>query len=196
MHLIIGLGNPGREYERTRHNVGFLVIDELVTSARAAYRPGKGEFWFAQCSLNNKDITVLKPVTYMNNSGIAAEEYLQHHKIPLEHVLVVCDDFQLPLGTLRLRQNGSDGGHNGLASLIYHLQTDEFPRLRCGIASTTIPSEKSEMANFVLERFTKTELPLVKQMVERAKEACISIVVEGIVQAMNRYNAQKIEEIN
>lgn len=194
MHLIIGLGNPGREYEQTRHNLGFLVIDELVLSVQGTFRPGKGDYWFARCSLNNTDVTILKPVTYMNNSGSAVEEFLQQQEIPMKNILVVCDDFQLPLGTLRLRENGSDGGHNGLASIIYHLQSDQFPRLRCGIASATMPSEKSEMSNFVLERFAPLELTFVKQMVHRAQEACKSFIVHGVVQTMNLYNTKLNEE--
>ena len=194
MHLIIGLGNPGREYELTRHNLGFLVADELASSARSAFQPGKGEYWLAKCSLNESTFIVLKPVTYMNNSGIAVEDFLQREGISLGHTLVVCDDFQLPLGTVRLRPSGSDGGHNGLASIIYHLQTDQFPRLRCGIASGTIPAEKSLMADFVLERFAKSEMPEVKRMVHRAKEASIAFVEDGIDGAMNRFNSPPSEE--
>ncbi len=180
MYLIVGLGNHGSEYAQTRHNIGFLVVDELAASARVVFHPGKGEYWLAQCSLNNIEVAVLKPVTYMNNSGIAVQEFLEQHKIPLENILVVCDDFQLPLGTIRLRQNGSDGGHHGLSSVIYHLQTDQFARLRCGIASSTMPAEKSRMKDFVLERFSESELPIVKPMVERARDACISFIMDGI----------------
>jgi PTH1 family peptidyl-tRNA hydrolase len=193
MHLIIGLGNPGREYELTRHNLGFLVADELAASARSAFRPGKGEYWLAQCSLNESAFIVLKPVTYMNNSGIAVEEFLQQEEISLEHILVVCDDFQLPLGTLRLRPGGSDGGHNGLASIIYHLQTDQFPRLRCGIGSEAMPAEKPMIVNFVLDSFTKAELPVVKRMVNRAREATLAFVEDGIGGAMNRFNGPPTE---
>ncbi len=194
MHLIIGLGNPGREYELTRHNLGFLVADELAVSTRSTFRPGKGEYWLAKCSLNETTFTVLKPVTYMNNSGIAVEEFLQQEQVSLENILVVCDDFQLPLGTIRLRAGGSDGGHNGLASIIYHLQTDQFPRLRCGIGSEALPAEKSPMAEFVLERFTKAEMPLMRQMVNRAREASLAFVEDGIAEAMNRFNGPPIED--
>lgn len=195
MHLIIGLGNPGREYELTRHNLGFLVADELAVSTRSEFRPGKGEYWVAKCSLNESTFVVLKPVTYMNNSGIAVEDFLKRENISLEHMLVVCDDFQLPLGSIRLRPSGSDGGHNGLASIIYHLQTDQFPRLRCGIASDVMPAEKSTMIHYVVDRFTKTELPFVKRMVNRAKEASIAFMEDGIGEAMNRFNGPPIENI-
>jgi peptidyl-tRNA hydrolase, PTH1 family len=195
MHLIVGLGNPGNDYAWTRHNVGFLVANHLAASLNVSFHAGKGEFWLAQCSLKNVEITILKPVTYMNNSGIAVREFLEQEEIALETILVVCDDFQLPMGTIRLRRDGSDNGHHGLASIIYHLQTDQFARLRCGIASTSMPVEKSKMKDFVLERFLEPELSIVKNMVEQARDACTSFVLDGIDQAMNKFNARPSEKI-
>jgi PTH1 family peptidyl-tRNA hydrolase len=194
MHLIVGLGNPGREYIQTRHNTGFLVVDELAISANTAFVPGKGDYWFAKCSLNNTEVILLKPLTHMNNSGIPVREFRDNFEIPLENILIVCDDFQLPLGTLRLRQNGTDGGHNGLASVIYHLQTDQIARLRCGIASSA-PPKGPGMRDFVLEDFNETELPALKEMIEKAREACVSFVTDGINQAMNKYNYIQPKEI-
>jgi PTH1 family peptidyl-tRNA hydrolase len=195
MYLIVGLGNPGSEYARTRHNVGFLVIDQLAQSMAAQFHAGKGEFWLAQCSLKNVEITILKPVTYMNNSGIAVQEFLENQQIALENILIVCDDFQLPLGTIRLRKNGSDNGHNGLSSIIYHLQTDQFARLRCGISSVNMPQEKSKMKDFVLDSFLESEVNIVKNMVERARDACTSFIMDGIDQAMNKFNTKPSEEL-
>jgi peptidyl-tRNA hydrolase, PTH1 family len=194
MYCIVGLGNHGREYRETRHNVGFLVVDEFAAETGVAFRPGKGEYWFAQCSLNNEEVALLKPTTFMNNSGIAVQEFMEQQEIPLDKLLVVCDDFQLPLGTIRLRQNGTDGGHNGLSSVIYHVQTDQFARLRCGIASTMMPAEKSKMKDFVLEQFSDSELPDVKVMVERARNACISYIKDGIGRTMSRFNTKLSEE--
>ena len=194
MLLIVGLGNPGNEYTWTRHNAGFLVADQLAASLDASFHAGKGEFWLAQCSLKNVDITVLKPVTYMNNSGIAVREFIEQQSIALENILIVCDDFQLPLGTIRLRKNGSDSGHNGLSSIIYHLQTDEFARLRCGIASVHMPLEKSKMKDFVLDSFPESEMRIAENMVERARDACTSFIMDGIDQAMNRFNTKQSEE--
>jgi PTH1 family peptidyl-tRNA hydrolase len=193
MYLVVGLGNPGKEYEYTRHNAGFLVADKIAESTGSAFRPGKGEYWLAHCSFNNCEVTVMKPVTYMNSSGIAVNEFVEQQQIALKDILIVCDDFQLALGTLRLRQNGTDGGHHGLESVIYHLQSDQFARLRCGIASVAMPVEKSMMKEFVLEKFEKSELQLVNQMVGRARDACISFVVDGIDSAMNRLNAKPFE---
>ncbi|MBN1397965.1 MAG: aminoacyl-tRNA hydrolase, partial [Bacteroidetes bacterium] len=129
-------------------------------------------------------------------SGLAVLEFLYQKEIPIDKLLVVCDDFQLPLGTIRLRQNGTDGGHNGLSSVIYHLQTDQFARLRCGIASSEMPAEKTKMKDFVLEKFSGPELPFVKVMICRARDACMSYIEEGISRAMTRFNAKTGEENN
>ncbi|MCX6121595.1 MAG: aminoacyl-tRNA hydrolase [Ignavibacteriales bacterium] len=195
MVLIVGLGNPGNEYTRTRHNVGFMVADQLAASLNVQFRAGKGEFWLAQCSLKNIEVTVLKPVTYMNNSGIAVQEFMERQQIALENILIVCDDFQLPIGTIRLRKDGSDSGHHGLSSVIYHLQTDQFARLRCGIASVSMPSEKSRMKEFVLDSFPESELTIVENMIARARDASRSFIMDGIDQAMNRFNAKPSEEL-
>jgi PTH1 family peptidyl-tRNA hydrolase len=194
MYCIVGLGNPGSEYTYTRHNVGFLVVDEFAAFTGATFLPGKGDYWAAYCSLNNIKVALLKPATFMNNSGIAVQEFLERQEVPLENVLVVCDDLQLSLGTIRLRGCGTDGGHNGLSSVIYHLQTDQFARLRCGIASATMRAEKNKMKDFVLEQFLESELPIVKLMIERARNACMSYIKDGIDRAMNQFNAQSSEE--
>jgi peptidyl-tRNA hydrolase, PTH1 family len=190
MYCIVGLGNHGSDYIQTRHNVGFLVVDKFAAATHATFRPGKGDYWFAECSLNNNKVALLKPTTYMNNSGIAVKEFLEREKIPLDRLLVVCDDFQLPLGTIRMRQNGTDGGHNGLSSVIYHLMTDQFARLRCGIASAMMPVEKSMMKDFVLGQFTESEFSEVTSMVERARDACLSCIEDGMDRTMNRFNAK------
>jgi PTH1 family peptidyl-tRNA hydrolase len=171
-----------------------MVVDEFATVTGVTFRPGKGEYWFAQCSLNNIEIALLKPATFMNNSGIAVQDFLEQKKIPFDNLLVVCDDFQLPLGTIRLRQNGTDGGHNGLSSIIYHLQTDQFARIRCGISSVMMPAEKTKMSDFVLEQFSKSEVPNVKLMVGRARDACLSYIENGINRTMNQFNIQLSEE--
>jgi PTH1 family peptidyl-tRNA hydrolase len=130
----------------------------------------------------------------MNESGLAIAEFLEYQQIALDHILIVCDDFQLPLGTLRLRKSGSDSGHHGLASVIYHLQSDQFARLRCGIASESMPDKKWKMKEFVLETFPGTEMKTVEYMVERARDACASFILHGIDQAMNTFNTKPSEE--
>lgn len=190
MVLIIGLGNPGSQYDGTRHNVGFEVVDSLAETLTAHFQPGKGEYLEALTTVNGERVGLVKPLTYMNNSGSAVVEIHERYAVPVDRLLVVCDDFWLPLGTLRLRPKGSDGGHNGLYSIIYHLRSESFPRLRCGIASELTPRNKEQMADFVLERFTKTERPVVDRMVKRAAETCISFVQHGIQKTMTLYNTQ------
>jgi peptidyl-tRNA hydrolase, PTH1 family len=193
MHLIIGLGNPGSRYADTRHNLGFLVVDEIAKHCKVDFKPAKGEYWLANCSLNDTDVAVLKPVTYMNDSGVAVREFLEQCEVPLENLIVICDDFRLPLGTIRIRNNGSDGGHNGLSSIIYHLQSHQLPRLRCGIASANMPVDKTMMKDFVLENFHPSEIAAVNQMILRARDACLVYLKDGIEQAMNQFNANLLE---
>jgi PTH1 family peptidyl-tRNA hydrolase len=196
MYLIIGLGNPGNKYEFTRHNIGFLVADKFVESCQSMFRPGKGDYWLANCSLKNINVTVLKPSTYMNDSGLAVKEYCEITQTPLSNILVISDDYQLPLGAIRIRPDGSDGGHNGLASVIYHLQTDQFARLRCGIGTTAMHHEHLSMKEFVLTEFVESEKKQVSGMIERAKDTCISFILRGIVQTMNQFNSTPLEEIS
>jgi PTH1 family peptidyl-tRNA hydrolase len=188
MVVIVGLGNPGRTYAHTRHNVGFLVVDALTEKLKCGFRPGKGEFVAATSSFRDNDILLAKPATSMNESGIAIAEMVERYEIALEQLLIVVDDFQIPLGSLRMRPSGSDGGHNGMYSVIYHLQSDSFPRLRCGIGSEEMPHDKSLMADFVLSQFPTKEMPIVDEMVGRAAEACLSFLTDGIEKTMSLFN--------
>jgi len=188
MFFVIGLGNPERRYIGTRHNVGFETVDSLAESLRIPFKTGRGEFLIALGTFRAKELALVKPTTYMNQSGLAIREIQEEFGSTPQQLLVVCDDFQLPLGQLRLRLRGSDGGHNGLYSIIYQLQTDEFPRLRCGIGSAEMPSDKNLMADFVLEKFTKNERPLVDEMIERSRDACLLSLTEGLEATMNKFN--------
>jgi PTH1 family peptidyl-tRNA hydrolase len=188
MVVIVGLGNPGRSYSNTRHNVGYLVVEALSEKLKCGFRPGKGEFVSATSSFRDDEIILAKPVTSMNESGIAVAEILEHYKVDLGQLLIVVDDFQIPLGALRMRPSGSDGGHNGMYSIIYQLQSDLFPRLRCGIGTEDMPQDKSLMADFVLSRFLTKEKPLVEEMVKRASDACLSFAADGIEKTMSMFN--------
>lgn len=191
MVILTGLGNPGYEYESTRHNVGFRIVDRLSELLNIRLNPGKGEYLFGAGSFKTVEVGLLKPLTFMNNSGEAVLDIRNRYDIPLERFLILCDDFQLPLGQLRLRPSGSDGGHNGLASVIYHLKSNSFPRLRCGIASEHMPADKALMARFVLDRFERSESQAVSAMIDQAAEAARSFVVDGIDATMNRYNQKQ-----
>ncbi len=185
---IVGLGNPGSEYENTRHNVGFSVLDELVRSLEVSWTEGKGDYMLSRSRYCGKEISLVKPLTYMNNSGLAVADLVERYQAALQDVLIICDDYNLPLGRLRIRPKGSDGGHNGLYSIIYHLRTEECPRLRCGIASENMPGGKEAMSDYVLSGIEADERPVMRRMIPRAAEAALFCAAEGIDRAMSRYN--------
>jgi peptidyl-tRNA hydrolase, PTH1 family len=187
--LAVGLGNPGAAYRRTRHNVGFMVIDQLSERLRIEMRPGRGEYWYGRGTVEARQLVLLKPVTFMNMSGVAVADALATFACGIDGLLVILDDFALPLGKLRIRTRGSDGGHNGLASVIYHLQTDVFGRLRCGIGQPDVPTGVDPAA-FVLSPFKAEDEPIVRDMVGRAADAVERICRSGIDTGMNSYNTQ------
>jgi PTH1 family peptidyl-tRNA hydrolase len=189
MIAVIGLGNPGHGYEWTRHNVGFMVADALSEALQAEFEEGKGDYLVAATDLENKPILLVKPLTYMNNSGLAVADLVERYGLEPKDILVVCDDFNLPLGKIRLRPKGSDGGHNGLYSIIYQLQTEEFPRIRCGIGVASLPGEDFDATSFVLSFFDQPEREIVRKMVEDTRDAAICFCTEGIDTAMSRWNA-------
>ena len=188
MQAIIGLGNPGSEYEGTRHNIGFAVVERLAQTLRLEFRAGRGEYLLAEKMLSGEKIVLVKPVTYMNGSGVAAKEIVDRYELPLSQLLVVADDVHLPVGSLRIRPEGSDGGHNGLASIIYQLESQAFPRLRCGIGSATVQVRKGELSEFVLSLFDVDERTGVESMIDLAADAALTVALQGLQAAMNRFN--------
>ena len=179
MRAIIGLGNPGSEYDGSRHNIGFAVVDAVADHYGVRFHAGAGEYRVASVS-HGPEILLVKPSTYMNNSGIAVKEVFERFKIRTDDLLVIVDDFHLPLGSVRLRRRGSSAGHNGLSSIIWHLNSDEFPRLRCGIDSELKPKDKLAKADFVLSRFAGEELGRVRQMIENARDIAIVAAQENL----------------
>jgi PTH1 family peptidyl-tRNA hydrolase len=185
--LVAGLGNPGDEYAATRHNVGFMVADELCRRGGGRWESRKGLSAIARVRIGGAEIVLCKPLTYMNNSGMAVAETLRRFDLEVSSLLVVVDDLALPLGRLRIRTRGSDGGHNGLTSVIFALGSDEFARLRCGIGQEA-PPPKGTMPDFVLSPFDRPEVPALREMVARAADAAATGAVGGIAAAMNRFN--------
>lgn len=185
VRLVAGLGNPGAEYAHTRHNIGFMIVDLLADEAGVTWEKSSRAD-AATAKLGNA--LLVKPASYMNRSGQPLHAIAQFFKISPEQILVVVDDFSLPLGRLRIRQSGGPGGHNGLESIIVQFGTEEIPRLRVGIGPA--PSEGS--IDYVLSNFFEEEKPLVRSTVERAAEAVKCAVDKGVVSAMNTFN--KIEE--
>ena len=186
IRLVAGLGNPGPEYQYTRHNIGFLFADLLASRAGMTWE--KSSKWGAQWTKLG-DVLLVKPMTYMNRSGEPIAAVARFHKIVPGEILVVLDDFSLPLGRLRIRQGGSPGGHNGLESVVVQLGTDQVPRLRIGIGDS--PREGS--VDYVLGKFFEEERPVVVSAVERAADAVKCAIDNGLVSAMNTFN--KVEEL-
>ncbi len=185
MKLVVGLGNPGRKYEHTRHNVGYAVLGELVR--RAASRPARSRFHgeVVEADIGGVRTLLLCPTTYMNQSGHSVAEARQFYKLPLENMLVVCDDLNLPLGKLRFRASGSSGGHKGLEDIIRRLGSERFARLRIGIGQ--VP-EGWDAADYVLARFAEVEKPAIEEAIAQAAGAVADWVCRGIHYCMNRYN--------
>ena len=184
--LVVGLGNPGEKYENTRHNVGFLTVDELAERARVPVQKLRHLALTNTVELGGARALLMKPVTYMNLSGEAVGQAARFYKIPADHVLVISDDVSLPLGKLRIRKGGSAGGHNGLKNIIQHLGTDQFPRVKIGVGEK--PHPDYDMADWVLSRFTGEDLKTITQAVKRAADAVECFVREGPDKAMNRFN--------
>lgn len=184
MKLIAGLGNPGPKYAGTRHNVGFEVADELAHRHGASFSPGPAEALVAKVH-GVTPALIVKPLSYMNLSGRPVGELIRYYRIPIADVLVVLDDVNLPLGRLRARAQGSDGGHNGLRSILTELGTTAVPRLRLGVGRG---DPARELADHVLARFDPDERAEVEAMIRTAADAAELFCAEGIVAVMNRYN--------
>lgn len=185
MYLIVGLGNPGEQYRWTRHNLGFRVIDELIRRLGMGLRVGKGDYLAGKASYQGVELLLVKPLSFMNLSGRVVSELVTQYRLMLAELLVICDDVNLPLGKIRLRRQGSDGGHHGLASIIYYLGSSDFPRLRIGVGN---PPPNVHLTQYVLEEFSPEEQSIVEQAVQTAADAALSFASDGIEKAMNLYN--------
>jgi peptidyl-tRNA hydrolase, PTH1 family len=181
--VIVGLGNPGNKYEFTRHNIGFRIVDSIAVDYNVLFKSGKGDYYFSEFKYNGDRVILVKPVTFMNNTGLAIHQILKYFPVSIENLLIVYDDFNLPFGTLRFRKEGSDGGHNGLKSIIYHLHSNVFDRLRFGIGT-----EFKNSVSFVLSKFKKDEEKEIDTLISAAKAGVENWIVEGIESSMNKYN--------
>lgn len=184
--LVVGLGNPGDQYEHTRHNVGFAVADELAERCRVPLQRLKFRALTNTVTLGGQKVLLMKPVTYMNLSGEAVREAAAFYKVPPEHILVLSDEVALPPGKLRVRKGGSAGGHNGLKNIIAHLGSDQFPRIRLGVGQK--PHPDYDLADWVLGKFSKEDRKAIDAAVERSLDALQCALSQGIDQAMSRYN--------
>lgn len=190
LKLVVGLGNIGNQYTNTRHNIGFEVVDELARLYNVRYRAGKFKGEEATISVAGRRVLLLKPHTLMNLSGDAVTAALRFYKLPPSQLLIICDDVNLPVGKLRFRARGSDGGHNGLWHIINRLGTQDFARLRIGVGAKP---PQMDLAAYVLSRFLASERPVMNEARDLATRAVETWVNEGIEIAMNRWNAVSTE---
>lgn len=182
MKLIVGLGNPGKEYKETRHNVGYMVVDNYLGKVQWK---NKLESYFYETEINGEQVIFIKPTTYMNLSGIAVKKVLKYYKINVDDILVIQDDLDMSIGTYKLKKNSSSGGHNGIKSIITELNTESFARLKIGIdKDSRIPVDK-----YVLNKFTTTELAKIKNNYEQFNKIIDIFINEGIEKAMQSYNS-------
>ena len=184
--IIVGLGNPGDKYANTKHNIGYWVVDKLANQLSLKFKLGKGEYMHTQGS----KISLLKPLNYMNNSGLALKSYVDYFDINIDDILVVYDDADLPLGQIRFKCKGSSGGQKGIESIIYHLKTDRFLRLKIGIATT---NNMSPLTSYVLSPFKKIFHQDVELVLNNSTDAINFLIKNNINDAMNKYNKKHKE---
>ncbi len=185
LKLILGLGNPGKEFENSRHNLGYKLVDLLTKKKKVDLKPGKGEYLYCEADFGDNKAWLVKPTTFMNMSGWTVVDCLGDLGISAEGLLVLCDDVNLPLGKIRIREKGTDGGHKGLRSIIYQLNTFYFPRLRMGIG---LPKDDVDLEKYVLEDFNEKELKAVDKMLQISADAVEYTILNGIKEGMNRFN--------
>ncbi|MDH4321715.1 MAG: aminoacyl-tRNA hydrolase [Desulfobulbaceae bacterium] len=187
MHLVVGLGNPGQDYARTRHNVGFMFLDYLADRHNATFVGSKWQAQTATLRLSGEMLTLVKPETYMNRSGLSVSRIAAYYKVATERIIVVHDDLDLPVGRMKLMNDRGAGGHNGIRSLIEHLASKEFPRFKIGIGrpQDKTPVEKYVLANFIAEEFTQTS-----EMFPAVEKGLCLLLEKGVLAAMNQVNTR------
>ncbi|MGW8115638.1 aminoacyl-tRNA hydrolase [Caproicibacterium sp. NSD3] len=185
-YLLVGLGNPGKEYEGTRHNTGFMAIDKIANDAGVKLDRLKFKGLCTSATLGGKKVLLLKPSTFMNLSGQSVTEAMRFYKLPPEKVIVLFDDISLPCGHLRIRRKGSDGGHNGMKNILYLSGSDQFPRIKIGVGEK--PNPNWDLADWVLSHFSTDEMKLMDESIKNAAAAAALMVNDKIDEAMNRYN--------
>jgi PTH1 family peptidyl-tRNA hydrolase len=191
--IIMGLGNPGEQYEKTRHNFGFMVVDQLADKKQLSFCSSGKPYVWSETDIVSVGVCLCKPLTYMNNSGVAARDILHSYNLTPEDLLVIYDDIDLPLGKVRLRKRGSSGGHRGIQSIIDQLESREFSRLRLGIG----PQDEGVAAeDYVLDNFRKAEIPIAKNVIETAVKVAEDFLSCDIEHVMNRYNRWDLTELS
>lgn len=191
MKIIIGLGNPGRQYEDTRHNAGFMVVDKFADKHGVDISKARFNALLGEVFVNGEKVVLVKPMTYMNNSGQAVGEVLNFYKPDLEDIIVVVDDIEIELGTLRIRAKNGKGTHNGLKSIFAHLKTDDYPKMKLGVGKF---KRDMDLADFVLARPSKEDDEIIDNLIDRAVEALDEFTASPIDIVMNKFNGSVLEK--
>ena len=186
MYIIAGLGNPGKKYENTRHNIGFITIDSLASKHNITVDKLKFKALVGEGRISGQKVILVKPQTYMNLSGESIQEVMNFYKVDPENLIIIYDDIDLDLGALRIRKSGSAGTHNGMRSVVQHINSTAFPRIRIGMGGP-----KGDIVDFVIGGMSKAESEVLKETVDKAAEAIDCIIESGIDMSMNRYNTKK-----
>jgi PTH1 family peptidyl-tRNA hydrolase len=189
VRAIFGLGNPGKKYEKTRHNIGYIIVNHLSDYYDVPFKAGKGDYYYTEFAHHGERILLVKPTTYMNRSGVAVRHVLNYFPVSEQDILIVYDDFNLPYGTIRFRPQGSDGGHNGIRSVIYELQTDSFDRLRFGIGD-----DFHDAVRHVLAVFAKQDLENLNKLVDISRQGIELWIENSIDETMNNFNRSYLED--
>lgn len=193
LYLVAGLGNPGKDYKGTRHNVGFDTVDLLAERHGISLNKAKFNALYGDGMIEGERVFLLKPTTYMNNSGIAIREFLDFYKLDIDSLIVIVDDVDIDFGAIRIKKKGSAGSHNGLKSIIYHLIDDNFKRIKIGIGNK---HEGEDLANFVLSRFSKEDRITIDKAINYAADSVSMILKKGVDETMNTYNRRDFNELS
>lgn len=184
--FVVGLGNPGLQYENTRHNAGFLCVDHFMKTQNSDFNKNKMQAVFGECKVGQNRVLVAKPQTYMNNSGTAVQSIANFYKIPKDRIIVICDDINLDIGTIRIRRKGSDGGQKGMRDIIELLGSDEIARIKVGVGKK--PHPEYDLVDWVLSKFPKESESDLDSAIEKTSKALVEIINRGIDSAMNKYS--------
>lgn len=185
MRIIFGIGNPGKRYQSTKHNIGFMLLDHYSDINKIQFKASQNDYYYAEGQIGGFGFILVKPTTFVNNSGFAVKDLVREYSLDPNDLLVVHDDLNLNLGQIKIKQSGSDGGHNGVASVIYHLETDQFPRLRFGIGRDF---QQGEMADYVLGKFTSGELSYIEPSIKFASSIIEEFIKGGTKIALDYFS--------
>ncbi|VAX23268.1 Peptidyl-tRNA hydrolase [hydrothermal vent metagenome] len=193
LKTIIGLGNPGKRYQLTRHNIGFIILDAFAQKHNLEFSPGKGDYYFVGGVLDTSHFNLYKPTTYMNLSGIAVKQIIENDNVEPDEILIISDDINLDTGKIRIRESGGDGGHNGLSSVIYHLNSDKFLRLRFGVGNDF---EEGKMPDYVLQNFYENEWEIIRFNVNFSVSLIEQFILGGKQLMLNYFSKEQIKNKN